>query len=173
MEAPDAPLIETNDFGLLGVLFVLSLILHAGVALIGTSSAGISLSSLGVFYDGHLYIEIAKSFPLPYSRAGVDYLSHAPGYPALIAAMRAVVPSGLANWGLLAVWAVWIPTALCACAFYVLCRHVGVAPLWPTALFVVANPRWLLIGASLWFGLFTSGSAGLARRAAAALTGGL
>jgi hypothetical protein len=33
--------------------------------------------SLGAFFDASLYIEIAKSFPLPYAPEGPDYFGHA------------------------------------------------------------------------------------------------
>jgi hypothetical protein len=132
----------------LALVVALSLALVVGIGAVGAQRARVPLSSAGAYYDGHLYIEIAKSFPFPYSAKGPDYLGQAPGYPALIALLRAIVPRGVANWGLLALGATWLPAALSAGAFYLLCLAVGSRPLWPTLQFVLANPRWLVIGSS-------------------------
>jgi hypothetical protein len=123
-------------------------VMHAAAAALGAQAAGIPLSELGVYFDGHLYVEIAKSFPLPYASEGRHYLGQAPGYPAAIALVRALTPDGLVNWGLAALLAAWLPAALSAAAFAALCRAAGCAPLVPALLFVVANPRWLVMGAT-------------------------
>ena len=128
------------------LVFALALAFQVATAALAAQSAGIPLAHLGVYFDGHLYIEIAKSFPLPYAPEGRHYLGHAPGYPALIALLRQLTPASWVDWGLAALLASWIPAALSASAFHALCRAAGCAPLWPTLLFVVANPRWLLIG---------------------------
>lgn len=102
-------------------------------------------SNFGLFYDGHLYIEIAKSFPLPFGSGARDYMGQAPGYPALIALVRWATPDALVDWGLAALIASTIPAALCAGAVFLLCRELGMAPLWPSLLFVFANPRWAMV----------------------------
>jgi hypothetical protein len=139
---------ELDDRRAVLVVFGLALASHGLNAALAAHAAGIPLSHLGVYFDGHLYIEIAKSFPLPYAAEGRHYLGQAPDYPATIALVRALTPSSLVSWGLAALLASWIPAALSASAFFVLCRAAGCPPLWPSLLFVVANPRWLVIGST-------------------------
>jgi len=125
-----------------------ALVLAVGCAAWAASRNGMPLSHFGVFYDGHLYIEIARSFPLPFSPAGRDYLGQAPGYPALLALLRVVTPDAL-DWGMLALLGAWLPAALVPPAFYLLCRDTGVARPWvPAAILALAHPRWLLIAAT-------------------------
>jgi len=140
----DVPLDPRERLELAGVV-ALALAVPVLVAVLGTYGAGRPLSDFGVFYDGHLYIEIARSFPLPFADAARDYLGQAPGYPALVALMRAMTPSGLVDWGGAALLASWIPAALAAGAFYLLCRDVGLWALGPSLLFTLANPRWLVV----------------------------
>jgi hypothetical protein len=119
-----------------------------------TSVAGeIRLPELAVFFDGHLYLEIAKSFPLPYSPEGRHYLTHAPGYPAWIAGVHVLVPSGPASWGWAGLIAAWSAAAGSAVVFYFVCRgaagpEAGALPLLGAALFVVANPRWVSLAST-------------------------
>ena len=138
------PLDSRERLELAGVI-ALALGLPVLIAALGIQGAGRPLSHLGVFYDGHLYIEIARSFPLPFADAARDYLGQAPGYPALIALVRSLTPSGLVDWGAAALLASWIPGALAAGAFYLLCRDLGLSALGPSLLFVLANPRWLVV----------------------------
>lgn len=127
------------------LLFAFALLLHAASAFGTARSAGVTLSGLGVYYDGHLYLEIARSFPLPYSRYGIAYTGFAPGYPALIAGLRAALPDGWLDWGLLALLGSSVPAALAVVAFHALCRQLGLAAFWPSVLFVVGNWRWMAI----------------------------
>lgn len=129
---------------LFGVTFALQVALSVAVA----ASSGMPLPALAAYNDGHLYLEIAKSFPLPYAAEGPHYLGHAPGYPALIAAVHALTPDAWVDWGTAALLASWLPAALSAIAFYALCLATGVPPLWPTLFFVAANPFHVLLGAS-------------------------
>lgn len=129
-------------------LFGIASVLHVGAALASTCAAGIPLSHLGAYFDGHLYIEIAKSFPLPFAPEARAYLGHAPGYPALIALVHGLTPDSLLDWGGSALVATWLPGALAPCAFYLLCREAGVEPFWPSVFFIVGNPRWLPVGAN-------------------------
>jgi hypothetical protein len=126
--------------------------LAAGLALllcIATALAsGVPLGQLGVYFDGHLYIQIARSYPLPYPPEAHLYVSHAPGYPAAIALGRVLLPDAAFNWAELAVLASWLGTVASAAVFHLLVRAWGIASPWPTILFVAANPRWLAIGAS-------------------------
>jgi hypothetical protein len=122
--------------------------LEAAIAVLSLRGGSTSLSALGVYHDGHLYLEIARSFPLPYSADGSSYVGQAPGYPALIYLIRILTPDAWVNWGMAALLASWLPAALCAPAFYALCGSLGWRPFWPTLLFVVANPRWLSVAAT-------------------------
>ncbi|MCH2170864.1 hypothetical protein MK489_08770 [Myxococcota bacterium] len=124
---------------------VIALGIQVGTALETARELDMRLPVLGAFYDASLYIEIAKSFPLPYSSDGRDYLGHAPGYPALIALLRGITPDGWRHWGMLALLASWLPAALAAGVFCLLCREVGLEPFWPSLAFAAANPRWLSV----------------------------
>lgn len=132
----------------LGLVFGLALAFHAATGILGTVRSGIPFSELAAYFDGHLYLQIAKSFPLPYSEEGRNYLSQAPLYPALVWLAQLVVPSALAGWGTVAIWVAWLCSAAAAAAFYLLAREVGARPGWATALFVLANPRWASIAAT-------------------------
>lgn len=105
------------------------------------------LGSLGIYFDGHFYIDIAKSFPLPYDAAARDYLSHAPGYAGLIAIGRLLTPDFL-NWGVLAVLATWASATGAALAFYLLCRELQLPALQASLCFVAINPAWVLVSAA-------------------------
>ena len=78
---------------LLTALFFAALAFHTLCVWRGAHRAGVDLASLGVYFDGYLYVEIAKSFPLPYASEGRIYLGHAPGYPALIYLIEKILPS--------------------------------------------------------------------------------
>jgi len=142
------PWLARSDRKAAAGVFAIALAAHVATALLGVSSAKISLSSLGVYFDGNLYLEIARSFPLPYSPQGPDYLGQAPLYPALIHVLRLLTPDAPFDWGLLALLASWLPAALAAVAFFALCRELGMDPFWPSVAFALANPRWMTIAAS-------------------------
>jgi hypothetical protein len=130
------------------LIFAAAFAFQAAVSIAAAASGGLPLHALAAYYDGHLYLEIAKSFPLPYSPAGPDYLGHAPGYPALIALIHALSPDAWVDWGMAALLGAWIPAAASALAFRALCRAHGVAPLWPVLLFAAANPFRVLLGST-------------------------
>jgi hypothetical protein len=148
MTPPTAPWPARSDALPIALLIALSLFLEIGIAVAVTRSTAMPLAWLGVFFDGYLYLDIARSFPLPFSPEGRDYLGQAPGYPALIYGMRQLTPLDTVNWGVLALAASWLAGALCAGAFYLVCRAAGLAPFWPSVAFVVANPRWLSVSAT-------------------------
>jgi hypothetical protein len=131
-----------------GLVFGGALVLYASMSVMQAALAEIPLSSLAVFFDGHLYMEIAKSFPVPYAEAGRDYAGHAPGYPALIALTRLLVPDALGSWGIVALLAVWLAAAATTVVFYDVCRLLDCPALAGTALFAVANPRWLSLAST-------------------------
>lgn len=142
MDADDrAPLLPRADRAPLAAVCGLALAAEVAAAWLGVAGAA-DLSSLGVFFDGYLYLEIARSFPLPYAAEGRALMGQAPGYPAAIWLAHGL-SLGAVNWGLLAVAVAWLAGALAAGAFYLLCRDFGVRPFGPAVLFAVANPRWL------------------------------
>jgi hypothetical protein len=148
VSAPTAPAIGRDDALPIAALFFGSLVLYVVIAATVAIRAGISLPGLAVFYDGHLYLEIARSFPLPYAAEGRDYMGHAPGYPALAFILRVLTPDSWLDWGMALLVASWVPASLCTVVFYLLCRQVGAPALWGAALFAVANPRWIDVAVS-------------------------
>lgn len=134
--------------GVLAGVFICALALHVSMSWLIASWVHMPFLRLGAFFDASIYIEIAKSFPLPYAPEGPDYLGHAPGYPALMAFFRSLTPRVYLHWGALALLASWVPAALSAVAFYVLCRELDLEPMWPTVAYVVANPRWLSVAST-------------------------
>lgn len=150
------PLLERSQALPLGGLFAFALLLEVAVAAWASRSSDVALPALAVFFDGHLYLEIAKSFPLPFSQAGLDYLGHAPGYPALAWGMRMATPDAAVSWGTALLLASWIPAALCPVAFALVARESErAAPsgsrrsfAWAGLLFAVLNPRWVSLAAS-------------------------
>jgi hypothetical protein len=141
-KSPEQPLFERADWMPMGVLLALALAVEAGTALLSLRGSLTSLSQLGVYFDGHLYLEIAKSFPLPYAAEGSEYLGQAPGFAACIYLTR-LLSFGSINWGLLAILCAWIPGALAALVFYLLCKQTGTRPFWGGVLFVCGNPVWM------------------------------
>ncbi len=137
-----------KDRGTAAAIAGASMLLCAATAGWGAAHAGIPLSHLGVYFDGHLYLEIAKSFPLPFSSEGPDYLGQAPGYPAAIWLVRQFLPGAFANWGFSALLVAWSGAGGAAIAVWALAREVGLRPLWPTAFFLLAYPRWLSVAST-------------------------
>lgn len=129
-------------------LFAFALAVHAATTYLGAAATGLPWAHLAVFFDGHMYLEIARSFPLPYAAEGVDYTGFAPGYPFLIYLTRQLVPAQLASWGSLALCASLVSAALAAVVFFRLCRELGLPAVWPSVTFVVANSRWLSVAAT-------------------------
>lgn len=116
----------------------------AGIAWV----AGIPLPALSLFFDGHLYLEIAKSFPLPYGPGALDYSGYAAGYPAFAYGTKVFLPDTLGGWGGAMLLASWLPAALSTGAFWLLCRELGVPALGGALLFLLANPRWVAVSAT-------------------------
>lgn len=145
--APAQPLFPRADAKAMAALFLFALGVEVATAILGVARSPDPFSSLAVYFDGHKYLEIARSFPLPYSPEGRELLGHAPGYPAFIALARVLTPDVL-DWGVVALGVSWLGGALSVVAFYALCRQLGVAPAWPCIFFVVANPRWLSVSAT-------------------------
>ncbi len=137
-----------GDASRVALVLSVSLGTSAAIACLAAVEAAIPPSWLGLYFDGEIYLEIAKSFPYPYAGASRPYLSHAPGYPALIALLRVLTPAALLNWGWLALLASWIPAAGSAAVFHALCRETGLRPLAPAMVFALLNPTWLLVSAS-------------------------
>jgi hypothetical protein len=132
----------------MGALFAGALLLQGLSAASATARALKPLGALGVYFDGSYYLEIARSFPLPFPPESLSYAGQAPLYPALIWLVRLLTPDALVDWGLAGLLVSWGFAAAAPVAFYALCRSVGVAPLVPTLLFLFANPRWLAIAST-------------------------
>lgn len=130
------------------LVFACALAVSAGTALLAARDLGIPISWLGIYFDGEIYVEIAKSFPAPYADAGRAYLSHAPGYPAAIALLRVLVPSAWLDWGWLALLASWVPAAASAGVFHALCRQAGIRALPASFAYLLLYPRWIVMSAS-------------------------
>jgi hypothetical protein len=144
---PPGRLLERNDLLPMTALFVIALAIEVAAALLGVAKSPDAPDSLAVYFDGHKYLEIAKSYPLAYSEEGPDLLGHAPGYPAVIALARWILPDAV-GWGYAALLVAWIGGALASVAFYLLCRATGIAPLVPSLLFACANPRWIAVSST-------------------------
>lgn len=130
------------------LVFATAFLLHTAMALVAAIAADVPFSNLAVFFDGHLYLEIAKSFPLPYSSAGPHYAGHAPGYPAAIYLLKLIVPDAAGNWGLSALVAVFGISAFASVVFYDVCRAMKIPALGGAALFTVANPQWFSLAST-------------------------
>jgi hypothetical protein len=129
----------------MAVLALASLALSLVTALAALGPRG--LMDFGANFDGHFYIDIARSFPLPYSAEGRDYLGQAPGFPALLYLARLLTPDVL-HWGALALVCTWLTSITSVLAFYLLCREVEV-PAFPASLsFLVVNPTWALVSSA-------------------------
>ena len=85
-------------------LAVASLALSLGTTLLALGANGVT--ELGVYFDGHFYIEIARSFPLPFSPDGIDYMGQAPGFSAALYLARLATPDAV-DWGMLALGTTW------------------------------------------------------------------
>jgi len=127
------------------LLAALSLLLSVAAVLLGMRGEGVG--DLGAYFDGHLYIEIARSFPLPYSPDGRDYLGHAPGFAALLSLARLLTPDAL-HWGALALGVTWLSAVAAVLAFYLLCAELDVTPLPASLAFLLANPAWILVSSA-------------------------
>ncbi len=137
----------SHDSRFMAVLFMLGLAPFAGTAVLSSSSLP-RLSALGVYFDGSFYIEIARSFPLPYGPSALGYSSHAPGFPFLIALVHALTPSRLVDWGMAALLAAWLCAAAATPAFYALCRATGTPAIGASLAFLLCNPHWIVAGAT-------------------------
>jgi len=126
----------------------LALLAYAGASVLSAHAAGIPWNTLGAYFDGHLYLEVARSFPLPFAPEGLDYTGQAPGYPALAWGLRVLLPNALFDWGTLLLLAAWLPAAASVAVFYALCRELDAPALWPTVAFALAQPRGFTLAAS-------------------------
>lgn len=135
-----APLLDRGDARPLLALTAASFALFAGTAVAAAQRAGVPFGALAAYYDGYLYLDIAKSFPLPFAPDALDYAGQAPGYPALAALAHALLPGAAGGWGVAMLGVAWLAGALSTAVFYALCRATGTPPLLPTLLFAVANP---------------------------------
>ena len=139
----------------LAALFAAALALRAGCALCVSLLSGVPLEDLALFFDGHLYILIARSLPRLYAGAGAAFPAFPkdaafltawfPAYPALIRALALFV-----DWRWAALLACWVPASLAVALFHELARDYTPRPLPAALLFAFLPPAWLL-GGSLAF----------------------
>lgn len=134
------------------LLFLWSLALRAGVCALLAAMTGVGMPDLSIFFDGHLYQLIARTFPQPY--AGVhalfpgfpkspEYLTCCfPLYPALIWAADAL----LSDLRLAALAVSWLASSLAVVAFYELARRLCARPLAAALAYSFLPPTWLLTG---------------------------
>lgn len=127
------------------ILIVASLGLSAATSLLALGVDGIA--TLGTYFDGHFYIEIARSFPLPYAADGRDYLGQAPGFSALLYLVRLATPDAL-DWAQVALVATWLSAVASVLAFYALCRELEVPALPASLTFLFVNPVWALVSSA-------------------------
>ena len=106
-----------------------------------------SVPQLGVYFDGHFYIEIARSFPLPFSPEGLDYAGQAPGFSAALYLARLATPDAL-GWGVLALGVTWLTSVSAVLAFYLLCRELEVPALAASLTFLLLNSAWPLVSSA-------------------------
>ena len=143
-ESHDPPL-PANTARERALVVALSLVASAAAVALGHGLG--DLPRLGIYFDGHFYIDIARSFPLPYGEGARDYASHAPGYGGVLWLARTIT-FGALDWGTLAVVVTWLAAAGACVAFYELARELDVPALQATALFALANPAWLLVASA-------------------------
>ena len=129
-------------------IFAVAVLFYAALSLFISLRIGRSVGELSVFFDGHLYLSIARSFPLPYSAEGIDYAGHSPGYPAVAWLIRLATPSSLVNWGEAMLMALWIPAGAAVALFFLVAQKLEADPWVPTLAFALANPVWLLSAAT-------------------------
>ena len=127
------------------ILALASLGISLGTALIALGPG--TAPQLGVYFDGHFYIEIARSFPLPFSPRGLDYAGQAPGFSAALYLARLATPAAL-DWGLLALGVTWLTAITAVAAFHALCREVGVPALPASLSFLLLNSVWPLVSSA-------------------------
>jgi len=123
-------------------LAVASLAVSLGTTVLALGPQG--LAELGVYFDGHFYIEIARSFPLPFSAAGIDYMGQAPGFSGALYLARLATPDAI-DWGMLALGTTWLFAMTAVLAFYVLCEEIEVPALPASLTFLFGNTAWPLV----------------------------
>lgn len=134
------------------LLFLWALSLRAGVCALLAAMTGVAMPDLSIFFDGHVYQLIARTFPQPY--VGIhalfpgfpkspEYLTCCfPLYPALIWAADALLRDSRSA----ALAVSWLASSLAVVAFYELARRHCERPL-PVALaYSFLPPTWLLTG---------------------------
>lgn len=126
--------------------------LRAGTCLLLAGLSGLRPLDLSLFFDGHIYQFIARTFPQPYAHAHAlfpefpkspTYLTAwFPLYPAAIRGAYAL----LGDWRLAALAASWAASGLAVLSFYGLARGLTRRPLAAALIFSFLPPTWLLCG---------------------------
>lgn len=129
-------------------IFAVAALFYAALSFLIALRIGRPVGELSVFFDGHMYLSIARSLPLPYSEHALDYAGHSPGYPAAAWLTHVATPNSLVNWGDAMLLALWIPAAAAVALFFVVVQKLEADPWIPTLAFAIANPVWLLSSAT-------------------------
>lgn len=123
---------------------VLATAAMAVLAAVTAAKAQRPLAELSVYFDGHLYLEIARSFPWPLEPGGLIYSGQAPAYPLLIHLLHA---TGL-GWGHSALIVSWVCTGAAAGFLSILARELGLPRTGTVALYFAAYPYVSIVGAT-------------------------
>jgi len=135
-------------------LFLFAVGLRAATALAISLASGISLRNLAVFYDGHLYILIARTLPVLYSTPRL-FFPDFPKDPSFITGWFPVYPGFIkllslvtGDLRLAALLAAWLAGGMAVVLFYELAGDYLERPLFAAILFSFLPTSWL-IGGSL------------------------
>lgn len=134
-------------------LFGWALALRVLTAFAISRVSGVSLRNLALFYDGHLYLLVSKTWPKLYSdpRAFFPAFPETPDFltvwfPAYPAAIRLWTGVAGGDIQLAALLASWFAGALAVVLFYELAREYVESPLFAAFLFSFLPYTWLLGG---------------------------
>lgn len=126
--------------------------LRAAVCAALAAITGIGPADLSLFFDGHIYQLIARTFPHPY--AGIHELF--PGFPKSPAYLTCCFPlypvfiwaadAALHDLRLAALAVSWLASSLAVVAFYELARRLCERPLPAALAYSFLPPTWLLTG---------------------------
>ncbi len=133
-------------------LFLFAVGLRAITALAISLVSGISLPNLALFYDGHMYILIARTLPALYSHLKM-FFPNFPEDPRYITAWFPVYPSFIkllalftGDLRLAALIAAWLAGGIAVVLFYELAKAYLKNPLFAAVLFSFLPTAWFLDG---------------------------
>jgi hypothetical protein len=143
---------KQKKYSTYAVLFLFAVGLRVITALAISWVSGVQLNNLALFYDGHLYILIAKTLPALYADIQVIF----PGFsdnPAFITGWFPVYPFFIRLVSLLigdlrlaALITAWFASGIAVVLFYELAKDYLEDPLFAAILFSFLPPAWLIDG---------------------------